>query len=294
MDTCESASKIAPPPSHSNGQPGTLPRVLTPITPFGAPGRGTKTAPPERNSQSELPLLDELALGFRRSWYLRIKRGLDVVMALTILILSAPVVLLAMLLVKLTSRGPAVYSQIRLGVGGRPFMIYKLRSMFHQCESLTGAQWSTPGDSRITPVGRLLRKTHIDELPQLWNVLRGDMSLIGPRPERPEFVPQLEKALPLYRARLLVRPGLTGLAQVQLPPDTNLESVRIKLAYDIWYLRHLNFFLDLRILMATAGKLVHLPFGLMRCILRFATRERIQQAYEALCRLLPTRTKASA
>src|SRR5439155_12868491 len=122
------------------------------------------------------------------------------------------VTLLSMLLVKLTSRGPALYTQTRLGRNGRPFTIYKLRTMQHRCESLTGARWSTPGDPRITPVGRFLRKTHLDELPQLWNVLRGDMALVGPRPERPEFVPQLEQAVPHYRDRLLVRPGVSGLA----------------------------------------------------------------------------------
>src|SRR5262249_23695826 len=145
-----------------------------------------------------------------------------------------------------------------------------------------GARWSTPGDSRVTPVGRLLRLTHIDELPQLWNVLRGDMSLIGPRPERPEFVPQLERAIPLYRIRLLVRPGLTGLAQVQLPPDTNLDSVRVKLAYDLWYVRQLNFVLDLRILFATALKLFGVPFGVIRAVLGLARKEEIVPAYQEL------------
>src|SRR5207248_4660391 len=141
----------------------------------------------------------------------------------------------AMLLVKLTSPGPMLYTQTRLGRRGRPFTIYKIRTMLHDCESLTGPQWSTPGDTRITRVGRWLRRTHIDELPQLWNVLRGDMSLVGPRPERPEFIPELENAIPFYRDRLLVRPGITGLAQVQLPPDTDMDSVRRQLAHDIYY-----------------------------------------------------------
>src|SRR5207253_4196733 len=142
---------------------------------------------------------------------------------------------------------PVFYSQIRLGRGGKPFAIYKIRTMTHNCEKVSGAQWSTPGDARITPVGRFLRKTHLDELPQLWNVLRADMSLVGPRPERPEFVPKLEHALPRYRDRLAVRPGVSGLAQVQLPPDTDLASVRRKLAHDLFYVERMSFWLDLRI-----------------------------------------------
>jgi lipopolysaccharide/colanic/teichoic acid biosynthesis glycosyltransferase len=254
--------------------------------------------PPSWNGHTDVsPVAETLANRFRRSWYAYLKWAFDFTLALIILILTAPLSLLAMLLVKLTSRGPALYSQTRVGLDGRPFTIYKIRSMTHQCESLTGARWSTPGDSRVTPVGRILRKTHIDELPQLWNVLRGDMSLIGPRPERPEFVPQLEKALPLYRVRLLVRPGVTGLAQVQLPPDTNLDSVRVKLAYDVWYVRQVSFFLDLRILFATASKLFGLPFGVIRALFGFARKETIQQAYGDLTtvadRSAPTRAQTA-
>ena len=106
---------------------------------------------------------------------------------------------------------------MRLGKNGRPFRLHKIRTMRHDCEKATGPRWAVPGDPRITPLGRFLRQTHLDELPQLWNVLRGEMSLVGPRPERPEFVPDLEQAIPHYRDRLLVRPGVTGLAQVQLP-----------------------------------------------------------------------------
>ena len=141
---------------------------------------------------------------------------------------------------KLTSPGPAFYTQTRVGQGGRPFTIYKLRTMIHNCESLTGPRWCMPGDPRVTPAGWLLRVTHLDELPQLLNVLRGEMSLVGPRPERPEFLPQLERALPAYRQRLVVRPGVTGLAQVKLPADTDLDSVRRKLAHDLYYIERLE------------------------------------------------------
>lgn len=216
------------------------------------------------------------------SWYGKAKFILDFTLALIIFMVTFPLLVLSMLLVKLTSRGPALYCQTRVGQNGVPFTIYKIRSMTHNIESLTGVQWSKPGDSRITPVGRFLRRTHLDELPQLWNVLRGDMSLVGPRPERPEFVPQLEIAIPRYRDRLLVRPGVTGLAQVQLPPDTNLDSVRLKLAYDLYYIRHISLFLDLRLIFSTGCKLFTIPFSIIRRIFRFPQKDLIQKEYEKL------------
>ena len=192
-----------------------------------------------RVSASPAPPREPVVLTARG--YETVKASLEFVAALVLLIPATPLILIAMLLIKLTSRGPAIYVQTRIGKDGRPFTIYKLRTMIHDAESLTGAQWCMPGDTRITTVGRWLRRTHIDELPQLWNVLRGQMSLIGPRPERPEFMPSLELAIPLYRERLRVRPGLTGFAQVQLFPDTDLDSVRIKLAFDLHYLRYMSF-----------------------------------------------------
>jgi lipopolysaccharide/colanic/teichoic acid biosynthesis glycosyltransferase len=188
--------------------------------------------------------------------------------ALCLLTLTGPLILLLALLVKLTSRGPAFYRQTRLGWGGVQFTIYKLRTMVDRCESLTGPRWSLPGDPRITRLGSLLRRTHLDELPQLLNVLRGDMSLIGPRPERPEFLAELERACPRYRERLAVRPGVTGLAQVQLPSDTSVDSVRRKLAYDLYYIHHLSFKLDVVLLVCTAVYAVGLPFGFAARLLR--------------------------
>jgi lipopolysaccharide/colanic/teichoic acid biosynthesis glycosyltransferase len=179
------------------------------------------------------------------------KRIFDLLITLCLLVPATPVILLVMILVKLTSRGPALFRQTRLGLCGRPYTIFKVRTMTHNCEAATGAQWSTPGDPRVTWLGRLLRRTHLDELPQLWNILRGDMSLVGPRPERPEFFPTLSQAMPHYPERLRVRPGLTGLAQVQLPPDTDLQSVRRKLACDVVYVQQVSFWLDVRILMGT-------------------------------------------
>src|SRR5262249_30634369 len=146
----------------------------------------------------------------------------------------------------------------------------------------TGAIWSTPGDSRVTPLGRILRETHIDELPQLWNVIRGDMSLVGPRPERPEFVTQFEKAFPCYQDRLLVRPGVTGLAQVQLPPDVDLESVRAKLACDLCYLHQMSGWLDLRILLCTCCSAVGIPFTLSGRLLRIPQGSTVEEVYRDL------------
>jgi lipopolysaccharide/colanic/teichoic acid biosynthesis glycosyltransferase len=202
-----------------------------------------------------------------RGWYLRMKRVIDVVMAALLLLPSLPVILIAGLLVRLTSRGPAIYVQTRLGQYGRAFRIYKIRTMVDNCESLTGPRWAVPGDPRITPVGSVLRALHIDELPQLWNVLRGDMSLIGPRPERPEIVAKLRKDLPDYDERLVVRPGITGLAQVQLPPDTSVSSAADKLVLDRAYIERLGPWLDLRLLICTALKLLGVgPKGCRRLL----------------------------
>jgi lipopolysaccharide/colanic/teichoic acid biosynthesis glycosyltransferase len=218
--------------------------------------------------------------GPSRSWYVNFKFLAEFTFALTLLIITAPLLLLAAVLVKLTSRGPVFYSQVRLGRFGQPFTIYMLRTMHHNCESQSGPQWSIPGDSRVTPIGRILRRTHLDELPQLWNVLRGDMSLVGPRPERPEFVPQLERVLPCYRDRLLVRPGITGLAQIQLPPDTDLKSVRRKLAHDLYYVRKVSLWLDLRIIICTGCNFLFIPCGLFRKLLLVPGGEKVERSYE--------------
>jgi lipopolysaccharide/colanic/teichoic acid biosynthesis glycosyltransferase len=186
------------------------------------------------------------------------KPAFDTAAALLILIPGLPLMALCVLLVRLTSTGPAIYSQTRVGRGGRVFTLYKIRSMVHDCESLTGPRWSLPGDPRITPLGRVLRKLHLDELPQLFNVLRGDMSLVGPRPERPEIVKRLRLSVPGYDRRHTVKPGLTGFAQVHLPPDTCVRSVKNKLAYDLFYIRHRSLRMELVVLFATGLKLLGL------------------------------------
>jgi lipopolysaccharide/colanic/teichoic acid biosynthesis glycosyltransferase len=215
-----------------------------------------------------------------RTFYGVFKVSVDFFCALVLLLLSVPLILLAALAVRLTSRGPVLYTQTRLGRGGRPYTIYKIRTMTHNCESQSGARWATNSDPRITPIGRFLRRTHLDELPQLWNILRGEMSLVGPRPERPEFIPQLAQAIPGYRERLLVRPGLTGLAQVQLPPDTDLQSVRRKLAYDLYYIENMSFWLDLRLLTNTLLHVVGLPFAMTGRLCFVPGGENVEHAYE--------------
>jgi lipopolysaccharide/colanic/teichoic acid biosynthesis glycosyltransferase len=225
-------------------------------------------------SPEPLPPANDLS----RNWYVWLKTVAEFSAAVVIFVFAAPVILICAVLVRLTSRGPAFYSQTRLGLDGRPYSIYKLRTMYHNCEKVSGVKWSTAGDARITPLGHFLRRTHLDELPQLINVLRGDMSLVGPRPERPEFVPALEKALPHYRDRLRVRPGVTGLAQIQLPADTDLESVRRKLAYDLYYVRNMGPWLDLRILAGTALKVFGVPFEQIRMVFFVPRRETVEMA----------------
>ena len=203
----------------------------------------------------------------RRARAFGAQRAFDLVVGSVLLVPALPVIGLALLAVKLTSRGPAIYTQTRLGRFGRPFLIYKIRSMTQDCEKRSGIRWSSKRDVRVTPVGRILRKTHVDELPQLFNILRGQMSLVGPRPERPELVGVLETSIPRYRERLAVRPGLTGLAQVQRPPDTDLESVRRKLQYDLHYVVAGGFWMDVQLMVATAFHVAGLPFAVSRLLL---------------------------
>jgi polysaccharide deacetylase family protein (PEP-CTERM system associated) len=192
----------------------------------------------------------------------------EFVLALIGLVVTAPVILLAAILIKLTSRGPAFYAQVRVSKGGRLFTIYKLRTMFQHAEAASGPVWSAPGDCRVSGIGRILRATHLDELPQLFNVILGQMSLIGPRPERPEIVEKLQARIADYTDRLEVRPGISGLAQVQLPPDVDLEGVRKKLVCDLYYIEHFSAGLEFRILVCTALVFLAIPMWLSRRGLR--------------------------
>jgi lipopolysaccharide/colanic/teichoic acid biosynthesis glycosyltransferase len=188
------------------------------------------------------------------SRYFRWKRYVDFPITLLLALLALPVVLIAIVLVRLTSRGPGIYKQIRLGLDGKPFTIYKIRSMRVNAETATGAVWAARKDRRVTFIGKILRQTHIDELPQLYNVLKGEMALVGPRPERPEFVTELEKRIDGYCYRLYVRPGVTGLAQLNQDSDIDLNDVRRKLVIDFEYIEHCSFWLDLRLLFCTTLK----------------------------------------
>ena len=181
----------------------------------------------------------------------KLKRGFDIVSSLGLLLVSAPVHLLGMMLVKLTSPGPIFYRQVRAGQFGRPFSVIKLRSMRVDAEK-HGAVWSVQGkDPRATPVGAFLRKYRIDELPQLINILKGEMSFVGPRPERPVFVEELADQIQYYQERLMVQPGLTGWAQVNYPYGSSVEDAKWKLEYDLYYMKHMSLFLDLFILLDT-------------------------------------------
>ena len=190
--------------------------------------------------------------GFRKSAALiTAKRAIDVAAAAVGLMLAFPVMLLVAALIKLTSRGPTLYHQARVGQHGRIFTVHKFRSMVDDAEAGTGAIWSQPNDQRITPIGRFLRRARIDELPQLWNVFRGDMSLVGPRPERPEFVRSLTQQIPFYGQRHVVRPGLTGWAQVRYTYGASVEDAMEKLQYDLYYIKNMSLALDLFVLFAT-------------------------------------------
>jgi sugar transferase (PEP-CTERM system associated) len=191
--------------------------------------------------------------GFKKSRVLSAaKRASDIMIAVVGLILAAPIGLIVALAVKLTSRGPVLYHQARVGQHGRVFTVHKIRSMREDAEAATGPVWaSKSGDPRVTPIGRLLRRSRLDELPQLWNVLIGDMSFVGPRPERPEFVAELTKEIPFYGQRHILRPGLTGWAQVRYTYGASTEDALQKLQYDLFYIKNLSLALDFFIMVET-------------------------------------------
>jgi sugar transferase (PEP-CTERM system associated) len=180
-----------------------------------------------------------------------IKRLFDIGASVAGLVLSLPLMLLAALAIKLESPGPLLYRQARLGQNGCVFILNKFRSMRPDAEKDTGPVWSAQQDPRITRVGSFLRRTRLDELPQLYNVLVGHMSFIGPRPERPEFVAELQKQIPYYIERLAVKPGLTGWAQVKYQYGSSVEDAVEKLQYDLYYIKNLSLFLDLLIVLNT-------------------------------------------
>jgi len=201
-------------------------------------------------------------------WYLPVKATVEWLTAFTLLVISSPLLLILAVLVKVTSPGPAFYAQTRLGRFGRKYRILKLRTMVHNAEAGTGPVWAAKGDCRITKVGKFLRLTHLDEVPQLWNVLRGEMSLIGPRPERPEIARRIESKVNGFHLRLSVRPGITGLAQMLLPADdpndASMNCVRLKLAHDLYYVREVSPLVDLRIAFSTPCFFISAAIDAMR------------------------------
>lgn len=209
--------------------------------------RGQGAARPECRAEWPVP---------RHSSYVLLKVGGEWILAMVLLLTAAPLLLVLAGLVKLTSSGPAFYAQTRLGRRGRHYRIFKLRTMVHNAETRTGPVWASKNDGRVTSLGKFLRRTHLDELPQLWNVVRGEMALIGPRPERPEIAARIEQHVPDFGRRLQMRPGVTGLAQMLLPADDpddqSFRGVRKKLAHDLFYVRDVTFMLDVRILFCTA------------------------------------------
>jgi sugar transferase (PEP-CTERM system associated) len=190
--------------------------------------------------------------GFRARKLTRaVKRAVDVLLAIVGMVLAAPLMALTAIAVRLDTPGPVVYAQERVGEHGRTFMVYKFRSMRTDAEQPGKPIWARDRDDRITRVGRFIRKTRLDELPQLWNVMRGDMSFVGPRPERPFFVEQLAREIPFYLQRHSVKPGLTGWAQVKYQYGSTVEDAMEKLRYDLYYIKHLSVFFDLTIVFDT-------------------------------------------
>ena len=196
--------------------------------------------------------------GFRKSrTQAAVKRSLDVAMAAGGLIVGAPLFAVIAVAVRLTSPGPVFYHQKRVGLRGHIFSVHKFRSMRQDAEAVTGAVWASPaGDSRVTPIGGFLRRTRLDELPQLWNILKGEMSFVGPRPERPEFVTNLTQMIPYYGQRHVIRPGLTGWAQVCYAYGASTEDALQKLQYDLFYIKNFSVGLDLYILFETIKTMV--------------------------------------
>lgn len=197
-----------------------------------------------------LPLIEVLPEPMP-AWEQSTKRLLDLVVAALLLVGGLPLWVALALAVRLTSPGPAIYRQQRVGRHGRLFTLYKFRTMWHDAEAQTGPVWAQNNDPRYTPLGRWLRKTRLDEIPQLWNVLKGEMSLVGPRPERPYFVDRLSREIPLYNRRHRVKPGITGWAQVMWKYDTCLEDVRQKVKYDLFYIENMSLRMDFKILFRT-------------------------------------------
>ena len=197
-----------------------------------------------------MPLIDIMP-ELMPEWEKKLKRLIDIIASLLILIITFPICLLSAIAIKIDSEGSIFFKQERIGQNGKVFRILKFRSMKKDAEKDTGPVWSQKDDPRITSVGRFIRKVRIDEIPQMFNVLKGEMSIVGPRPERAFFVEQLSKEIPYYKRRLKVRPGITGWAQVKHKYDESIEDVKIKLRYDLFYIENMSLRMDFKILLRT-------------------------------------------
>lgn len=197
-----------------------------------------------------IPLIDIMPQ-LMPEWEKRLKRVLDILISFLILTVSLPVAIISAIAIKLDSKGPVFFTQERCGMSGELFSMIKFRSMFADAEKRTGPVWSSKDDPRITRVGRVIRKLRIDEIPQMINVLKGEMSIVGPRPERPYFVDKLAEEIPYYKRRLKVRPGITGWAQVKHKYDETIEDVKVKLRYDLFYIENMSLRMDFKIIFRT-------------------------------------------
>jgi exopolysaccharide biosynthesis polyprenyl glycosylphosphotransferase len=201
------------------------------------------------------PLI-EITPTLMQPWERVVKRVIDIAVSLAVIVLGLPAWLFVALVIKLSSKGPVFYTQERVGKNGRVFRMVKFRSMAADAEKHSGPRWADKDDPRVTTIGRILRRMHLDEVPQFLNILEGSMSLVGPRPERPFFVEQFIKEIPLYRRRLNVRPGLTGWAQVKHRYDSSMEDVRQKLRFDLFYIENMSIRMDIKILIHTFFRMI--------------------------------------
>lgn len=197
-----------------------------------------------------IPLIDIMP-ELMPEWEKKLKRLMDIFISFLILIISSPVILLTSVAIKIDSKGPIFFKQERLGQNGKPFNVYKFRSMIKDAEKYSGPVWSQKDDPRVTRMGKIIRRFRIDEIPQMYNVLKGEMSLVGPRPERAFFVEKLSQEIPYYKRRLKVRPGITGWAQIKHKYDETIEDVKIKLRYDLFYIENMSIRMDFKILLRT-------------------------------------------
>ena len=213
-----------------------------------------KNLPLVRSTEIIVPVQVEkqfTSINYKLIYLTGIKRFMDLVLSVLFFVTGLPFYIIFGLLIKLDSKGPVLFKQIRAGLQNSSFLLYKFRSMGFHAEADTGPIWTAQNDPRITKVGQFLRRFRFDEFPQLLNVLKGEMSLVGPRPERPFFVEKLKQEYPFYMRRLKVRPGITGWAQIKHPYDEHLEDVREKLRHDFYYIENVSLWLDLKIIIRT-------------------------------------------